>query len=447
MSKRIAIISEHASPLATLGGVDCGGQNVYVSELALALAERGHIVDVVTRRDDPALHPLLRWAPRVRIVHVDAGPARAVRKEELLVHMPAFGAELVRFVSSSGIRYDVAHANFFMSGVVAEALENATGTPFVMTFHALGRVRRLHQGEADSFPDERCVIEERLVARAAAVIAECPQDALDLTAFYRATADRLRIVPCGVDLEHFYPVPRERARRALGLEQNVPILVQIGRMVPRKGVDDVIRALGRLHRDHRIEARLLVVGGDEAGVQGPCAPELRRLRAITDEEGLRDAVTFVGRRGGDVLRYYYSAADAFVTAPWYEPFGITPLESMACGTPVIGAAVGGVKFSVVDGETGLLVPPHDPGAIAAAAARLFRDEPLRARMSRNAVARVRERFRWRDVAAEIDGVYDDVLASSHASEESGVLAAPIGMEGARACSVRRPSVLPAELEA
>jgi glycosyltransferase involved in cell wall biosynthesis len=447
MSKRIALISEHASPLATLGGVDCGGQNVYVSELALALADRGHIVDVFTRRDDPTLLPLLRWAPRVRIVHVDAGPPATVRKEELLEHMPAFGAQLVHFVSSTSAKYDIAHANFFMSGVVAEALEDATGTPFVITFHALGRVRRLHQGEADAFPDERCVIEERLVGRAAAVIAECPQDALDLRAFYGAESDRLRIVPCGVDLERFHPVPRERARRALGLDPDAPMLVQIGRMVPRKGVDDVIRAVGRLHRDHRLEARLLVIGGDEAGVEGPCAPELRRLRAVAEEEGVRNAVTFVGRRGGDVLRYYYSAADVFVTAPWYEPFGITPLESMACGTPVIGSAVGGVKFSVVNGETGLLVPPHDPDAIATAADRLLRDEPLRSRMSRNAVARVRERFRWQDVAAEIDSVYDDVLAPGHAPAERVVLNAPLALETAAAPPVRLSRGVPTELEA
>jgi glycosyltransferase involved in cell wall biosynthesis len=148
-----------------------------------------------------------------------------------------------------------------------------------------------------------------------------------------------------------------------------------------------------------------------------------------------------------VLRYYYSAADVFVTAPWYEPFGITPLESMACGTPVIGSAVGGVKFSVVNGETGLLVPPHDPDAIATAADRLLRDEPLRSRMSRNAVARVRERFRWQDVAAEIDSVYDDVLAPGHAPAERVVLNAPLALETAAAPPVRLSRGVPTELEA
>jgi len=412
MSKHIAIISEHASPAATLGGVDCGGQNVYVAEVALALAHRGHQVDVFTRRDNPALPLVAPFASGVRIVNVAAGPPLAVRKEELLGYMPAFGAEVVRFARAANARYDVAHANFFMSGLVAEALEKATGTPFVITFHALGRVRRLHHGDADAFPPERERIEQQLVASASAVIAECPQDASDLVAHYHAPAERLTTIPCGVDLSRFHPVNRARARRALGIDADGAVIVQIGRMVPRKGVDDVIRAVGRLRRDHGIVARLLVVGGDETGREGPCAAELRRLRAVAAAEEVSDLVVFTGRQGGDMLRYYYGAADLFVTAPWYEPFGITPLEAMACGTPVIGTAVGGVKYTVVDGQTGYLVPPRDPDAIAAKAARLLRDAELRARMSTQAIARVRTCFQWDDVAAAIDGLYDSVIAPS-----------------------------------
>jgi glycosyltransferase involved in cell wall biosynthesis len=341
----------------------------------------------------------------------------------------------------------VAHANFFMSGLVAEALQTAMGTPFVITFHALGRIRRLHQGEADAFPDERGEIEEQLIANASAVIAECPQDALDLIAHYHASTERLRIIPCGVDLARFHPVNRERARRALGLDPTRPVIAQIGRMVPRKGVDDVIRAVGHLRRDYGIAARLLVVGGDASGREGTSAPELRRLRAVTAEAGVSDLVAFVGRQGGDVLRYYYSAADVFVTAPWYEPFGITPLEAMACGTPVVGTAVGGVKYTVVDGQTGYLVPPRDPDAIAARVARLLRDAELRARMSRQAMARVRARFQWDDVAALIDGLYDSVIVPR------GVPAKPVMRVVAHRHNAIPPAILrpvesiPAELPA
>lgn len=433
MIKHIALISEHASPLAALGGVDCGGQNVYVAQVALSLANCGHHVDVFTRRDAPGLPRLVRMDGRVRVIHVDAGPACDVRKEELLDYMPEFAADVVSFVSGSDTAYDVAHANFFMSGIVAEALEDATGTPFVITFHALGRVRRLYQGAADTFPPERELIEQRLVTRAACVIAECPQDALDLIAHYHAPASRLSVVPCGVNLERFHPVPRARARQVLGLSTDDRVLAQIGRMVPRKGVDDAIRAVGRLRRDHQIDAKLLVVGGDEADERGPCAPELHRLRRVVREERVSDLVTFVGRRGGDALRYFYSAADVFVSSPWYEPFGITPLEAMACGTPVIGSAVGGIRYTVVDGETGFLVPPRDPDAIAACAARLFRDEELRQQLARNGMARVREKFQWSDVAARLDSLYDRAIATSRLADEQdaeGVPVVPIAGAGA-----------------
>jgi glycosyltransferase involved in cell wall biosynthesis len=407
MTKHIALISEHASPLAALGGVDCGGQNVYVAQLALALAERGHDIDVFTRRDALTLPTVVPHARRVRVIHVNAGPPAAIRKEDLLRYMPEFADFVTRWAASDEGGYDVVHANFFMSGLVADALREALGIPFVITFHALGRVRRLHQGDADGFPQEREAIEERLIANAATVIAECPQDALDLMMHYRASASRLRMIPCGVDLRRFHQVPRAHARRALGVPEEERLLVQIGRMVPRKGVDDVIRSIERLRRHHAVMARLLVVGGDDEE-HGPSAMEMRRLRRVAVEEGVSESVIFVGRRGGDVLRYYYSAADAFVTTPWYEPFGITPLEALACGTPVIGSAVGGIKYTVLDGETGFLVPPRDPDAIAAATAHLLGDEALRTRMGRNGIARVRRHFQWKDVTARIDALYDDV---------------------------------------
>jgi glycosyltransferase involved in cell wall biosynthesis len=412
MSRRIAIISEHASPLSALGGTDCGGQNVYVSHLALALAARGHLVDVFTRRDLADAAPIVDWAPRVRIVHVDAGPPRCVRKEQLLPHMPEFADNMLDFIARTGVRYEVAHANFWTSALAALLIKRRIHLPFVVTFHALGRVRQLHQGAADGFPRERGAIEEMLVANADAVIAECPQDAADLEKYYSAKSSRMRIVPCGVDRHRFHPVERSLARRMLRLPERGSILLQVGRMVPRKGVDVAVRSLRCLRDTHGIDAHLLLVGGETETPDETVTPYLRCLRELAEEQGVADAVTFVGRRANDVLRYYYSAADIFITTPWYEPFGITPLEAMACGTPVIGSSVGGIKYTVVDGSTGFLVPPRNPEAVAVQAALLLRDEDLRARMSANAVERVDTRFRWRDIAASIDELYGDVLVRS-----------------------------------
>jgi D-inositol-3-phosphate glycosyltransferase len=409
MSRRVALISEHASPLAVLGGVDAGGQNVYVGQLARHLAALGDRVDVYTRRDSEGLPEVVDWLPGVRVVHVPAGPAREIPKEQLLDHMPAFTAWMHRWVERE--RYDVVHANFFLSGLVAAELKASLGLPFVITFHALGRVRRQFHGDGDGFPDGRFAIEDRIVAEADAVIAECPQDEEDLIRLYNADPGRITIVPCGFDPAEFAPSSRPLARMELGLDPADRILLQLGRMVPRKGVDTVIRATARLERDHGLPTTLLVVGGADREPDEASTPELARLRAIAREEGIEHRIRFVGRRDRHELAAWYNAADIFVSTPWYEPFGITPLEAMACGTPVLGSNVGGIKFTVRDGETGYLVPPNDPEALAERAAHLFRHPKLMAVFGRQGIRRVNDLFTWERVAGGIAAVYEEVLAA------------------------------------
>ena len=411
MARTVALISEHASPLASAGGVDSGGQNVYVAQVARQIARLGYGVDVFTRRDAANLPEIVEWQPRVRIVHVPAGPAAFVRKEDLLPLMGEFCSYVRDFARARG-GYMVAHANFFMSALAAMELKRSLGIPFVVTFHALGRVRRLHQSDADQFPAERMDIEDAAIAQADAVIAECPQDEEDLTCLYGADRRKLAVIPCGFDTAEFWPIARPFARRALGLDPKERILLNIGRLVPRKGIDNAIRALGLLAREHRIAARLLVVGGNS---DVPCpvlTPEIGRLKALADEEGIGDRVLFTGRRSREFLKLYYSAADVFVTTPWYEPFGITPLESMACGTPVAGADVGGIRYSVADGLTGHLVPPKDPARLAAALARLCANADHRRELGRNAIDRVHEQFTWSKVARSIDALYQAVTSGT-----------------------------------
>jgi glycosyltransferase involved in cell wall biosynthesis len=192
------------------------------------------------------------------------------------------------------------------------------------------------------------------------MIAECPQDREDLISLYQADPDRITIIPCGFDTAEFWPITKTRARLTLGLPLEEGLVVQIGRLVPRKGVDNVIRAFALMVKQSSHPTRLLIVGGESEVPDPELTSEIGRLQAIAQELGVADQIIFVGRKGRDVLKYYYSAADVFVTTPWYEPFGITPLEAMACGTPVVGANVGGIKFTVRDRETGYLVPPNDP---------------------------------------------------------------------------------------
>lgn len=429
---RVALVSEHASPLALLGGVDSGGQNVYVGQVARHLAAAGHEVDVLTRRDAPGLPDVVAWGAGVRIIHVPAGPSEYVRKEELLPLMPEFTAHLLRRCSAR--RYDLLHANFFMSALAVADVKRELGTPFVVTFHALGRVRRLHQKGADSFPEERLAVEDRVVAEADRIIAECPQDLDDLTRLYGADRARVSVVPCGFDPSEFWPVDKAEARAAIGLPAGERVVLQLGRMVPRKGVETVVRGLARLRRDHGIAARLLVVGGESDRPDPAITPEIGRLQAVAAEEGVGDAVTFVGRRDRSVLRDYYGAADVFVTTPWYEPFGITPVEAMACGTPVVGSNVGGIKSTVADGRTGYLVPPDDPSALAERLAYLYQRPDVLEDFSRRAVLRANELYTWERVAGRIAECYQRVLTSVRGRVPADGLA--------RACDAlpcRRPS--------
>ena len=411
MMRRIAMISEHASPLAALGGVDSGGQNVYVSKLAKHLAGLGYRVDIFTRRDDASLPDIVSWVKGVRIINVPAGPAEIVPKEELLPYMKEFANYLVQFSQHQRRPYDLVHANFWMSAQVAADFKRATGIPFVVTFHALGRVRRLHQGEADGFPDERFAIEERVVAEADRVIAECPQDEADLISLYDADPARLTIIPCGFDPEEFRPLDKVLSRMAVGLPPRERVILQLGRMVPRKGVDTVIRGFARLVKDHGVSARLVIVGGESEDPDPQLTPEIGRLHEVARAEGVEERVTFIGRRHRDVLNYYYSAADIFVTMPWYEPFGITPVEAMAAGTPVVGANVGGIKFTVRDGETGYLVPAKDHQALAERLAYLYRNPKILGRLRHHAIRRANDLFTWHSVANAMSTLYEEVLAA------------------------------------
>lgn len=402
---KIGMISEHASPLAAVGGVDAGGQNVYVAQVARHLAALGHEVDVYTRRDRADLAPVVDWEPGIRVIHVPAGPACFIPKEKMLPLMDDFTRLMLQRLRRGLRTYDVMHANFFMSGLVAANIRRAAGIPYVVTFHALGKVRRLYQGEADGFPETRLAIEDRVAREADSVIAECPQDRDDLEQLYRVDPGKIEIIPGGFDPAEFWPVDKSYARRLVGLPPGEPTVLYLGRIVPRKGVDTVIEAFALLQKRHGKPARLLIVGGDSATPDPDVTPEIGRLQRIAEQQGVRDRVEFTGLRARKMLRFFYSAADMFVTTPWYEPFGITPLEAMACGTPVIGSRVGGIKFTVRDGDTGLLVPARNAVALTDKMAELYGDPERMRRMGENGVRHVHEHFTWRTVSRQLEALY------------------------------------------
>jgi glycosyltransferase involved in cell wall biosynthesis len=392
---RIAMVSEHASPLAVLGGVDAGGQNVHVAALAAALGARGDEVVVHTRRDDPGLPRCVPLAPGVVVDHVDAGPPCEVPKDQLLPYMGDFAEELRRLWAVE--RPDIVHAHFWMSGLAALRAARPLGIPVVHTFHALGVVKRRHQGEKDTSPPHRIETERGIAQGADRVIATCTDEVFELL---RQGADRRRIsvVPCGVDDERFTPDGPVEPRRS-----DRHRLVAACRLVERKGIGDVVAALAEVR-----DAELHVAGGpDQRALEAD--PEAARLRRLATELGVEDRLVLRGRVDRAAMPPLLRSADAVVCAPWYEPFGIVPLEAMACGTPVVATAVGGQIDSVVDGVTGVHVPPRDPPALAEALRELL-DHPERRRdLGAAGVRRARERFAHDRVAAATRDVYAEVL--------------------------------------
>lgn len=388
---RIAMVSEHASPLAALGGVDAGGQNVHVAELSAALARRGHQVDVYTRRDDPKLPDRVVTAQGYTVVHVPAGPAEPLPKDELLAHMGPFAQFLDDEWATD--RPDVAHAHFWMSGIATQLAARHLDLPAVQTFHALGVVKRRHQGVRDTSPPDRLHLEATVARSATWVAATCTDEVFELMRMGRSR-NRISVVPCGVDLDLFSPegpvAPRGDMRR----------IVSVGRFVPRKGFDVVVRAL-----PHLPDTELVIVGGPEAS-QLDSEPEARRLMGLAGDLGVADRVHLYGSVSRGDMPAILRSADVVACTPWYEPFGIVPLEAMACGVPVVASAVGGMLDTVVHDVTGQLVKPKRPDEVAKAVKTLMRDDFLRQSMGAAGRDRARARYSWDRIAADSQRIYD-----------------------------------------
>jgi D-inositol-3-phosphate glycosyltransferase len=402
---RIAMVSEHADPAAALGETDAGGQNVHVGSLSAALAERGHSVTVYTRLADPEAPRSAQVSPGVIVRRLPAGPAAPLPKDELLPYMPEFGARLARRWQRDAP--DVIHAHFWMSGLAALAGAARLPVPVLQTFHALGVVKARHQGAADPSPPNRVELERHIARSCDQVIATCRDEAGELIRD-GVPAAQISVVPCGVDTSVFTPDGPAAPRNGR------PRLLALGRLVERKGVATVLAALARLPDTE------LVVAGGPARRDLDSSEDYSLLRDAARLHGVLDRVTFAGGVARAEVPALIRSADVVVCAPWYEPFGIVALEAMACGVPVVASAVGGLADSIVDRQTGWLVPPRDPAALASALGQLLADPAMRAAFGAAGVARARRRYSWRGVAARTEAVY---LRQVAGAGQAGLLAA------------------------
>ena len=389
---KIALVSEHADPLAALGGADAGGQNVHVAALAAGLGREGHAVTVYTRRDTTGAPTTVQCEDGYVVRRITAGPPTDVPKDDLLQYMPAFGDRLGEHLRADPV--DLVHAHFWMSGIAALRAAEGTPIPVLQTFHALGSVKRREQGSADTSPSSRIDHERRLCRDVDHVVATCSDEIAELRKL-GLPAGRASVIPCGVDTELFRPGARRDP-------DGPPRLLVIGRLVTRKGIGNTIEALAQLPG-----VELVIAGGPRADALG-ADPAVAGLRRLATRLGVADRVRFVGSVARVDVPPLIRDSDVVVTVPWYEPFGIVPLEAMACGRPVVGTAVGGLLDTVVPGETGELLPPRRPDQLAETLRALLDDPDRRTAYGRAARKRAVRLYDWDRVVQQTEDVYQAV---------------------------------------
>jgi D-inositol-3-phosphate glycosyltransferase len=406
--KHVAMLSVHTCPLAMLGGKETGGMNVYVRELARELSRRGIAVDVFTRSQNAHLpHVMHQLGALGRVIHVPTGPEEPYDKNKIFDYLPEFVEGVKRFAADEKIQYDVIHSNYWLSGWAARELRDEWQVPIVQMFHTLGKMKNsIAQSPAEMETARRIEVETEIVRFADRLVAATPIEREQLIELYGAEPETISIVPPGVDLNLFRPMPTEIARQHIGVEVGPHdwMVLFVGRIEPLKGVDTLIRAMALLAQECPSwvdRLCLAIIGGDPNTNENA---EMERLKQMHQELQLGKLVTFLGAKDQDTLHYYYNSADVLVMPSHYESFGMVALEAMACGTPVIASDVGGLSYLVRDGETGFHVPNGDFVALASTLARLLQDDKLRRNFGDEATRWART-YAWPYIADRVLGAY------------------------------------------
>ncbi len=401
---RVAMLSLHTSPLAQLGGRDTGGMNVYVREVAAELGDLGIAVDVFTRRSDRDTPRVEEFAPGARLIQIDAGPPRRIEKEEMIGLTRQFAEGVMTFCDVEELTYDLIHSHYWLSAEAGEPIADRWGVPHVAMFHTLGDVK-LRARASEEEPEERLESERRIVHRLDRIVAATRHEQQLLRQIYRVPAERITVIPLGVNLDRFAPADRAAARAELGIDDEERILLAIGRIQPLKGLDILIRSLAEV--TDRDGISLWIIGGDDRA-----ADEISRLRALAEEFSVASMVRFVGPVEHEALPDYYNAADVVVMPSFYESFGLVAVEAMASGVPVVASRVGGLSSTVSDGRTGYLIPWRCPEPFAEKIELLLRNEQLRSSLGSAAVDRM-QMYSWPEISRQLCALYEDLTSGEH----------------------------------
>lgn len=405
--QRIALISVHGDPAIEIGKEEAGGQNVYVRQVGKALAEQGWQVDMFTRKVSPEQEDVVEHSPGCRTVRLAAGPVDFIPRDEIFDHAPEFVQQFLAFQSQEAAPYPLVHTNYWISSWVGMELKKHQPLVQVHTYHSLGAVKYRSVSQIPMIAATRLAVEKSCLESAERIVATSPQEKEHMRSLV-STQGAIDVIPCGTDVERFGAISRQSARTKLGIDPNKKVILYVGRFDPRKGIETLVRAVGQSSLRSSADLQLIIGGGSRPGQSDGI--ERDRIEGIVAELGLREITEFPGRLADDALAVYYAAANVCVVPSHYEPFGLVAIEAMASQTPVVASDVGGLQFTVVPEETGLLAPPKDAAAFAAAIDRILADPEWQQQLGQAARTRMVDKFSWRGVAAQLSDLYTRLLA-------------------------------------
>lgn len=396
---KIAMLSAHSCPVGDLGAKDTGGMSVYIRELARELGKMGHTIDVYTRIHDPADPLMESMGTNARLIHLRAGKEETIQKMAVYFSLPEFTFNLDNFWQEYGLEYDIVFSHYWLSALVGRYLQQKRQIPYITMYHTLGAVKNAI-GIGEGEPALRIVSEKYTVGDCRKIIVATEREKQDVTLYYDALPEKVGIVPCGVNMELFKPLDKISARQKLGITDE-KILLFVGRIDPLKGIDQLLKAIPLLNNHDGL--RLIVIGGDEGS-----RAEVAKLKKLCADLNISDRVTFQGLIKQERLPYFYSAADVCVVPSYYESFGLVPLESLACGTPVVATEVGDLKNIIKQGETGYIVPDNSPDKLAAAVS-LMLDRPRRDMETALSIRASVSPWDWANIGGQVAGEMQSVL--------------------------------------
>ncbi len=404
-NKHIALISVHGDPAVEIGKEEAGGQNVYVRQVGEALAKQGWHVDMFTRKASPDQLDVVEHSPYCRTIRLTAGPVEFIPRDNLFEYLPTVVEQILKFQQESGVTYPLVHTNYWLSSWVGMQLKKVQGSKQVHTYHSLGAVKYQSVTTIPLIAGTRLATEKAVLETADRIVATSPQEKEHMRTMV-STKGNIDIIPCGTDVRRYGSIARHEARAKLGIDPDAKVVLYVGRFDYRKGIETLVRAVNLSQL--RSNIHLIIGGGSRPGQSDGI--ERDRIEGIINQLGMRDFTTFPGRLGDQDLPYYYAAADVCVVPSHYEPFGLVAIEAMASGTPVVASDVGGLQFTVVSKETGLLCPPQDEVSFAGAIDSILCNSEWRTLLGHNARKRVEKMFSWDGVAAQLGELYSELLA-------------------------------------